>query len=80
MQSRQSALQSELEAAEARAEEEAENANQAQQQLAKTNAELAALRSKHEREVAELQNEIDEAKYGDKLRLYLFDYYIEVKT
>ena len=62
MQSRQSALQSELEAAEARAEEEAENANQAHQQLAKVNAELAAFRSKHDREMAELQNEIDEAK------------------
>lgn len=52
----------ELEAAEARAEEEAENANQAQQQLAKANAELAVLRSKYEREVAELNSEIDEAK------------------
>lgn len=55
-------LQAELEAAEARAEEEAENANLAQQQLSKTNAELAALRTKHEREMTELQNEIDEAK------------------
>ncbi len=62
LQSRQSQLQIQLEESEARAEEESETANQAQQQLAKVTAELAALKTKHDREVAELQNELDEAK------------------
>lgn len=52
-----------LEASEARAEEESENASIAQQQSAKASAELAAFKSKRDREVAELQNEVDEAKW-----------------
>ncbi|VDL88630.1 unnamed protein product [Schistocephalus solidus] len=62
LQSRQTLLQTELESAEARAEDEAENAAQVQQQLSKTNAELGALRNRHERELGDLQAEMDELK------------------